>query len=99
MKAPKLCSKCQAARNRYDAEYARSRYHERLATGMCTRCGLNQPEPGVSLCEVCRLNTTQRQRASYQRRRPNGTTLKTCRVCGGQGHNARGCASRKESEG
>ncbi len=49
------------------AEYARARQRaaERVAAGMCSKCGSAKPEPGRRLCARCGDNRRRRERARY----------------------------------
>ena len=49
------------------AEYARARRRaaERVAAGLCSKCGSARPEPGRRLCARCGDNRRRRERARY----------------------------------
>ena len=57
-------------------EYERQRYHrrsaERLAQGLCPKCGKESPEPGRSLCIPCAEKKRKAARARYAKGKAEG---------------------------
>ena len=67
----------QPRRNRekaraYERERARRQTDERVARGVCTKCGVNSAEPGRRLCEPCAQKRRAYERARYAEARNRG---------------------------
>ena len=59
-------------RREYERERHRKRTADRLARGMCPRCGKIPPAPGRSLCEPCGERDRETRRARYAEARAGG---------------------------
>ena len=59
-------------RRKFDRERHRKRTADRLARGMCPRCGKIPPAPGRSLCEPCLERDRETRRARYAEARAGG---------------------------
>ena len=59
-------------RREYECERHRRRTAERLARGVCPKCGKHPPAPGRSLCESCLERSRAAERARYERARLEG---------------------------
>ena len=75
------------------AEYrrARDRAEDRLARGLCGKCGLAPNEPDRRLCAACGERARQRDRARYARARESGLEY------GGQCPDAKRASARRRS--
>ena len=60
------------ARRAYERERHRKRTSERLAQGLCPKCGKIPPAPGRSLCEPCLERDRETRRARYAEARAGG---------------------------
>ena len=56
----------------YERERHRNRTADRLARGLCARCGKNRPAPGRRICEPCAERGRDSERARYLRRKLEG---------------------------
>ena len=59
-------------KRRRDRERRRRRVKDRIARGVCTRCGRGRPVEGGRTCEVCRRKRRVRDRACAEKRRAAG---------------------------
>ena len=59
-------------RRAYERERHRKRTADRLARGLCPRCGKIPPAPGRSLCEPCGERDRETRRARYAEARAGG---------------------------
>ena len=59
-------------RRAYERERHRKRTTDRLARGLCPRCGKTPPAPGRSLCEPCGERDRETRRARYAEARARG---------------------------
>ena len=57
------CLKCTRTQTRYFANYRA----ERIANGLCVRCGKVPPEPGIKTCRACRDKANEECRRSRER--------------------------------
>ena len=56
----------------YERTRARRRTAERLAQGLCTKCGRNPPEPDRRMCEPCAVKRRKAERERYGRAKAEG---------------------------
>ena len=56
----------------YERTRARRRTAERVAQGLCTKCGRNPPEPGRRMCEPCAVKRRKAERERYGRAKAEG---------------------------
>ena len=59
-------------RREFERQRSRRRTAERLARGLCPRCGHNQPEAGRSQCQSCNRKRRVADRARAAKRRAAG---------------------------
>ena len=59
-------------KRRRDRERRLRRVEDRIARGVCTRCGARRPVDGGRTCEVCRRKRRKADRARAEKRRPAG---------------------------
>ena len=69
------------AKRRSARARSKKRQKERIAAGLCIRCGAHPPAEGGSTCQSCRDRRQAAERQQYQERR----AARLCTRCGGGG--------------
>ena len=75
----------------YERERSRALYAERVAAGVCTKCGRAETVPDRTTCEPCAVKHRARDRDRYERAKAQGIPY------GGRNPEARRRAGRKRS--